>query len=204
MSDLFDIGFEAASTKPLVAPPTVRQIAFIVNLRTEYSDLAREACSFTGKTFVEPAWINPTTRETTSLSIERGLATNKTMKKIVEDFRSGRVVGTASTPAPSTVKRSTLSEGMWVIGTIGDPDARIFKIQVAVHGSGRLYAKELIDNRFEYVQAMGEIARHGRRLALEEAKSYGQLYGTCCLCGRTLTDETSIENGIGPVCAKKF
>lgn len=203
MSDLFDIGFEAASTKPLIEAPTVRQIAFIVSLRTEYSDLAREACSFTGKTFVEPSWINPTTRETASLSIERGLATNKTMKKIVEDFRSGRVAS-AGLGAPTAVKRSTLSEGMWVIGNVGDPDARIFKIQVAVHGSGRLYAKELIDNRFEYVQVMGELARHGRKLTLEEAKSYGQLYGTCCLCGRTLTDETSIENGIGPVCAKKF
>lgn len=36
------------------------------------------------------------------------------------------------------------------------------------------------------------------------AASYGQEYGTCGICGRGLTDPTSRERGIGPVCAEKF
>ena len=42
------------------------------------------------------------------------------------------------------------------------------------------------------------------KMSLADAKKFGALYGTCCVCGRTLTDEVSIEAGIGPVCAQKF
>jgi len=34
--------------------------------------------------------------------------------------------------------------------------------------------------------------------------AYGKLVGKCGACGRTLEDETSIANGIGPICATKF
>lgn len=39
---------------------------------------------------------------------------------------------------------------------------------------------------------------------LEAAQRYGKLTGRCCSCGRELTDPASIEDGIGPICAKKF
>lgn len=39
---------------------------------------------------------------------------------------------------------------------------------------------------------------------LETAKKYGRLSGRCCSCGRDLTNEASIEAGIGPICARKF
>lgn len=39
---------------------------------------------------------------------------------------------------------------------------------------------------------------------LETLKMYGKKYGNCCLCGRELTNSTSIEAGIGPICAAKF
>jgi hypothetical protein len=34
-----------------------------------------------------------------------------------------------------------------------------------------------------------------------EARAYGKETGTCCCCGRELTDPVSIANGIGPICA---
>ena len=34
------------------------------------------------------------------------------------------------------------------------------------------------------------------RMSLADAKAFGALYGCCCNCGATLTDETSIEAGI--------
>jgi len=34
----------------------------------------------------------------------------------------------------------------------------------------------------------------------ETAMSYGKVTGTCCCCGRTLTNKLSIELGIGPIC----
>lgn len=87
-------------------------------------------------------------------------------------------------------------------------DGVIFKVQRAVHGSGNLYAKRLTqygdDWTFEYAAGAMRSLSTDTRMTLEEAKAFGALYGTCCSCGRTLTDEGSIEAGIGPICAKKF
>lgn len=33
---------------------------------------------------------------------------------------------------------------------------------------------------------------------------YGRLTGACALCGRDLTDQASVDRGVGPVCAKNF
>lgn len=33
---------------------------------------------------------------------------------------------------------------------------------------------------------------------------FGKLTGTCCICGRLLTNEVSVERGIGPICADKY
>jgi hypothetical protein len=95
-------------------------------------------------------------------------------------------------------------EGMHRLG------GKIYKVQVAVNGSGNEYAKELRNlgdvDGFGFVYAPGVVRKLSvrTRLTLEEAKEFGALYGTCCVCGRTLTDEKSIAAGIGPVCAGKF
>ena len=34
--------------------------------------------------------------------------------------------------------------------------------------------------------------------------SYGKATGYCCVCGRELTNEVSVKNGIGPICAERF
>jgi hypothetical protein len=86
-------------------------------------------------------------------------------------------------------------------------DGVIYKVQIAVHGSGRPYAKRLVapENfgeraRFEYTAGVVFDLAPEDKLSLEEARKWGALYGTCCVCGRTLTDETSIARGIGPIC----
>lgn len=94
--------------------------------------------------------------------------------------------------------KQELADGMYLIGE------RIVKVQHAIHGSGNQYAKELIDGSFEYVAGLvGQVRREGVRMTIEFAKQYGALYGTCIVCGRTLTNEESIEAGIGPVCGAK-
>ncbi len=94
-------------------------------------------------------------------------------------------------------------------GMYRTPDGRIFKVQVAVHGSRNLYAKELVgdaDRGFSFQYAAGWVRKlqASWKMTLDEAKAWGALYGTCCVCGRTLTNEDSIEAGIGPICAGKF
>lgn len=90
-----------------------------------------------------------------------------------------------------------ITEGMYV------HDGRIYKVQHAVHGSGRLYAKELTESGFEFAKGMVYKLSPEEKMTLEQAAEYGRLYGVCCVCGATLTDEDSIAAGIGPVCAGK-
>jgi hypothetical protein len=86
----------------------------------------------------------------------------------------------------------------------------IYKVQRAVHGSGNLYAKRLIVDitdhtaSFEYAPGAIKQLSEATKMTLDEAKKFGVLYGTCCVCGRTLTNEDSIAAGIGPVCARQF
>lgn len=95
-----------------------------------------------------------------------------------------------------------LEDGMYRL------DGVIYKVQHAVHGSGRQYAKQLVENggdwSFEFAPGAIRTLKPEHRLTLDEAKEFGQLYGVCACCGRTLTDEKSIELGIGPVCAGKL
>jgi hypothetical protein len=92
-------------------------------------------------------------------------------------------------------------------------DGMIYKVQRAVHGSGNLYAKRLVLGQdefgdtsasFEYAPGAIKSLSESTRMTLDEAKEFGALYGTCCVCGRTLTNEDSIAAGIGPVCARQF
>lgn len=99
------------------------------------------------------------------------------------------------------------AEKVELVGMHKSSDGRIFKVQKS-KSSGREYAKELVNNSegasFEYAPGAMRGLSTSTKMSLEEAKEYGALYGTCCVCARTLTDEGSIEAGIGPVCASKF
>lgn len=102
-------------------------------------------------------------------------------------------------------------------GIYRTPDGTIYKVQIAHHGSGRLYAKklEVFENwslethgkrKAEFVIAPGMVKqlRPEWKLSLEEAQEFGRLYGFCVKCGAILTNEESIAYGIGPVCRAGF
>lgn len=98
-----------------------------------------------------------------------------------------------------------LESGMYV------KDGVIYKVQRAVHGSGHMYAKRLVDPAYPGAKATFEFESGAirsltpdHRMSLEQAKEYGALYGVCCVCGATLTNEVSIEAGIGPVCGSRI
>ncbi|MCU0505458.1 MAG: DUF6011 domain-containing protein [Chloroflexi bacterium] len=100
-------------------------------------------------------------------------------------------------------QREPAGEGWYKVGD------DIYKVQKAVHGSGRLYAKRLdvpvpgIKGEWVYAPGVVNTLTVEQRLTEEQAREFGRLYGVCCCCGAVLTDEDSIENGIGPVCASK-
>lgn len=97
-------------------------------------------------------------------------------------------------------------------GMYETPDGVIYKVQRAVHGSGHLYAKRLHVRRlddgeaevwFEMEPGAVTTLRPEWKMTTTQAVKFGRLYGVCVRCGRTLTNEISIELGIGPICAGK-
>lgn len=91
-----------------------------------------------------------------------------------------------------------------------------YKVQMNLQGN-RAYAKRLTARYgssgdadsitgfgWEYVAGAVRILRPEHLLSEEQAAEFGKLYGYCCICGRRLTDETSIARGIGPVCLENM
>jgi hypothetical protein len=120
--------------------------------------------------------------------------------------------------APRTMK--PLEDGMYR----RPKDGKIFKVYHTVHGANVQVAKELIivDNGKTVMDSEGNVTfpyatvrfdYKGRkplysltpemRLSMQEAREFGAVYGTCAICGRTLTNELSIHLGIGPVCGRR-
>ncbi|SIB68587.1 DUF6011 domain-containing protein [Mycobacteroides abscessus] len=87
-------------------------------------------------------------------------------------------------------------------------DGRIIKVIHAVHGSGRQYGKVLNTETRTFDMEVGilrEVRATGKRIDDDQHRcaELGKLYGVCMCCGLELTDEASIEVGIGPVCKAK-
>ena len=79
---------------------------------------------------------------------------------------------------------------------------------VVASKTGNRYAKILIEDgkkgRWEYIKGMVNTLNASRLISLSEAKKFGHEHGFCVVCGRTLTDPVSVQNGIGPICAGRF
>jgi len=86
-------------------------------------------------------------------------------------------------------------------------EGTIYKVQVAVHGSGYKYVKMFNEEtkKFSKSERPGILGclSEDTLMSYNDAARFGKLYGLCIVCGRTLTDENSIAAGIGPICAEK-
>lgn len=92
-----------------------------------------------------------------------------------------------------------------------DDDApAIFRVRPA-KSTGKLYAERLVvakgfddKGRFEYEYGLIKNIDPTWLLTLEQAKAIGRQFGFCVRCGALLEDPKSVEQGIGPWCAKKW
>ncbi|HEX8883801.1 MAG TPA: DUF6011 domain-containing protein [Noviherbaspirillum sp.] len=74
--------------------------------------------------------------------------------------------------------------------------------------AGGEYMGKIADAKFYPVKACSD-AQRAEIVATasspkEAAIAYGKKTGCCACCGRELTDPTSVEMGIGPICASKY
>lgn len=164
------------TTTRIVPQATLKQLGFIARLLEE-KDLTPEQHASTVRLLEDPNLA----RSSASFAIDQLMAK----------------------PRKKAAVKPAIDEGMYVM------HGHVYKVQRAVHGSGNLYAKELLrnsDDTWTFCYQPGAINRltSAHRMSIEDAKEYGALYGVCCVCGRTLTDEQSISAGIGPICAERF
>jgi len=136
-------------------------------------------------------------------------------------YSDGAVEDAPRKPVRQVVTGQVTEDGIYRNPATGE----LFKVQVAVHGSGNLYAKQAFlstlegnlaeipltgDRRtaeeIEWVYKPGMLGKIKAewKVTREEAVAFGALYGQCIRCGRTLTNEDSIEAAIGPVCRGKL
>lgn len=121
--------------------------------------------------------------------------------RTLSDRQVEAVLRFATPRTPAGAPAAAVTEGWY------DLDGTVYKVQRAVNGSGNLYAKVLViegtSGTWQYEPGAMRKLAGATRLTVEAAAAYGKLYGVCMACGRTLTDEVSIEQGIGPVCSKR-
>lgn len=125
------------------------------------------------------------------------------------DYRRIEKTVTKDAKSNGDFDTETLEDGFYVL------NEEVYKVIVAVHGSGRKYAKRLDKETGVWERARGAVfnlrPEHKMTLdqALEVAKAVSsnpesRLYGRCFRCGLPLTKDESIERMMGDWCAGQF
>lgn len=175
-------------------------------------DLARASAASDPRQVAARTWLkaNPPRGEGFLASMHdravNGLSFSDKQLEIVERIIAERSPSGAALLATGAGDvRRTVVEGWYVV------DGIVWKVQRAVNGSGNLYGKQLVidegqsTGHWDYVPGgLKVIAERGEALSVEQAAAFGKLYGVCAVCGRTLTDETSIAAGLGPICGGRL
>jgi len=68
----------------------------------------------------------------------------------------------------------------------------------------RLYAERFNEVTFKFEYEKGLVYNLGERMTLDQAREWGARLGRCAWCGRTLTANKSVDEGMGPRCRKRF
>ncbi len=142
------------------------------------------------------------------LGFIRDLAGERGMNP-TEQQLAGMTFGVASSMITRLLRMRKSVNGITEDGIYRTPDGTVYKVQVAYHGNGQLYGKRLVEVEpgvWKFVRDEGALARlaPSMLMSLEEAIEFGRLYHVCVRCGAILTDEDSIEAGIGPICRQYF
>lgn len=137
------------------------------------------------------------------LRVERGLPALPDGTEIVRSAVTGILDDLKRTPRAQSapVATAALEIGIYQVGE------RVYKVYPNQSKSHLLAKLLVVDNgeaSWSYQGAAARFVKADQRMTLEQAKVFGAITGICCNCGRTLTDETSIEAGIGPICAQRF
>lgn len=134
----------------------------------------------------------------TTLISERGYPEPVDIDTLTSKSASELITKLMAMPKLGRGSAKTLAQGMYHF------EGEIYRLKES-RETGRLYAKRLtIDHKFEYAPGIAFRLTSDDKMTLEQAKAYGVETGICCVCGAFLTDERSVREGIGPICASKY
>lgn len=135
---------------------------------------------------------------------DKQIASAQSMRSKVEAREATR---TPRTTAP------VVGQGIYIVTT--DDGEVVYRVEPS-KSSGNLYAKRLVEGVSEsdwgwayerggiYTVSQAVANGTGRQLSETEASAYGKRTGRCICCGALLTNDLSIDLGIGPVCRKRW
>lgn len=174
--------------------------------------MASIKCAHCKQTHTSVAEVRACSQRTSTLGERMASESGPSTRVVYVEQPDGSVSRRSSAITQSDTRTHTVqkvSEEPPTDGMYQKANGDIFKVYKMVHGSGLQGCKLLIFERgedkghFVYQGLAKRFVRNSEKMSLEQAVAFGKLYGFCCVCGRTLTDERSIEAGIGPVCAGK-
>lgn len=120
---------------------------------------------------------------------------------------SAAIDGLFALPKVSTRTAQVAAEV--AVGMYRGTDGTIYRVYLGQQ-SGRNLVKKVVGSKaegysYEYVgSAQYKLPADVAPMTLEEAKEWGRMTGTCCVCARDLDVPESVEAGIGPKCARRF
>lgn len=128
-----------------------------------------------------------------------------------KQFHAGSTLVRKMTVNEHAYSWSILADGVYIDSNEDETFVQLYKVAkvdgkrvIRRRGVNSPYWASLVDNGFSHQRILkllgdGDI----RVLSFDEMVEIGRKTGLCCICGRSLDDEKSVEAGIGPVCAKK-
>lgn len=187
---------DAPTARQIQFPATHKQINYLLKLSSERGvSLVGIVCEADPMDPSKP-YIDP--------------ATGEFVPKIDKRDASAKISVILNGPMPTTPKPASPAPIEVTEGMYQSPDGEIFKVQIAVHGSGKLYAKKLVTETdennvttawFSYAAGAVRKLKIEWKMTHDQAAEFGSLYGICCCCSKTLTHEDSQHNGYGKKCA---
>ena len=180
----------------------MRQAAFIDSLFSQLfeiqgKDVKDEEKDYAVKSYTDEAF-DKMTRADIDKQFKGNSALIDRLKLEIEKAKSE-----ARKNAPATVKREAAQDGYYVHGDtfvcVKWNRAKTGQYATVWDGSGWEY-----DGRESRKLVADVKAGKLTLMTPDDAKRFGDLYGVCFKCSRTLTDPESIAQGYGPVCAGKM
>lgn len=180
-----------AKTRKRGCGASEKQEKLIRDLLSQIREIDPEAADLL-ETVHTDAWIN----DSKWADISKGIDALFTAKRVIE--RTARENKTKEFTDAKPVAEK-LIDGVYVL------DGKYIKLkhnQAGTRQYGVVFNPQ--SEGWDYTPGIVAKLTPAHRLTEDQAKAFGDLYGSCCHCHRLLTDEESIRRGIGPICAEKY